>query len=154
MSERSFNSAMPMIIYVRRFNTIFGFVILGLATCGCGPNGPNVAEVTGTVTLDGQPLEGAEIEFQPIDIPNGSPSYSINRTGPDGEYSLQYNDTLKGAMVGEHKVRITTFQQISTDEGGGEIPEQLGPEYNTKTELTATVKAGKSNVCNFDLKSK
>ena len=47
---------------------------LFLATAGCGRGGPELGRVTGTVTLDGTPLAGARIEFQP-QAQDTSPSY-------------------------------------------------------------------------------
>ena len=50
----------------------FAAVTVGVMT-GCGGDQLPIVPVTGTVTLDGQPLSRALVEFQPVD-PLGSPS--------------------------------------------------------------------------------
>jgi len=126
-----------------------GSLLLIAAVCiGCGPSGPELGEVTGKVTLDGEPVHRATIIFQPV-AEGGSPS--IAETQEDGSYELYYTDR-PGALIGEHEVMITTGRQISTEEGGGEVPEMLPPKYNEQTELRKTVEEG-GNVINFDLSS-
>ena len=52
-----------------------GYVCLLIAlaaSAGCGSNG--LAQIEGTVTLDGAPLEGADVEFLPLTAA-GSASY-------------------------------------------------------------------------------
>jgi hypothetical protein len=70
---------------------------------GCGAGGPELGEVEGTVTLDGQPLPYATVEFLPE---GGRPS--IGRTDPNGHYELRFTETRKGALVGTHVVTVTT----------------------------------------------
>ncbi len=76
--------------------------LLLLTACGCGRgNYPEVATVTGTVTLDGKPLEDAEITFAPKDG-----RASSGRTDAKGQYSLSYTKNIRGAVLGEHRVMI------------------------------------------------
>ena len=76
--------------------------LLLLTACGCGRgNYPEVATVTGAVTLDGKPLEGAEITFAPTDG-----RASSGRTDARGQYALSYTKNIRGAVLGEHRVMI------------------------------------------------
>jgi len=124
--------------------------ILTLLVCfGCTQSGgPDVATVHGVVTLDNQPLANALVTFQPQD---GRPSYG--RTDAQGEYTLVYTDGVEGAVLGTHEVSISTRDEGNPDEGIKPSEETVPAKYNTRTELTATVKAG-DNECNFDLSSK
>lgn len=81
---------------------------------------------TGTITLDGQPLDNATVEFVPID--GGKPAGG--RTNADGQFQLE-----KGAVPGEYRVRIipktspTTGKRMKTkaDTGknsGGDTSEE------------------------------
>jgi len=125
-------------------------VSLLLASAGCGRGGPTLGRVRGTVTLDGRPLPQAQLEFQPQE-PGGSPSYGT--TDDDGRYTLTFGVDRPGAIVGQHLVRITTFRQLSTEEGGpGVIPERLPPQYNSKSQLVRVVQTGK-NPIDFELSS-
>lgn len=79
--------------------------ILGvLVAAGCSSNSvvyPEVADVVGVVTLDGQPLEAATITF----VPEAGRS-SSGVTDSSGKYSLHYTGTIRGAMLGTHRVMI------------------------------------------------
>ena len=99
------------------------------------------AEVSGTVTLNGQPLVGADVEFQPRE---GAPSYGV--TDENGRYELMYTRDKKGAIVGEHVVRITTTRIRSDPEGKeeGELAEVVPPKYNAQSELSVKVLPGKN----------
>ena len=124
-------------------------LLFSLPLAGCG--GPeNVASVRGVVTLDGQPLPDATLEFQPE---KGRPSFG--KTDEEGYYTLLYTPEHDGAEIGKHQVRISTASE-STDPATGEMktePEKVPAKYNVKSELTAEVEAG-SNEINFDLTSK
>lgn len=75
---------------------------LGLAGCGAQMK---VAPVTGTVTLDGQPLEQVSVLFQPD---NGRPSFGV--TDKQGKYQLAYNRGQGGAEVGECTVKVSEMK--------------------------------------------
>lgn len=112
-----------------------------LAGCGAPKGLPKLGTVTGKVTLDGQPLKKARIQFTPdTSRPSGA------MTDDQGQYELIFNENMKGAAVGKHTVRINS--------GSAMEPEKLPPKYNTKSELTADVKEGSNSPINFDLKSK
>jgi hypothetical protein len=120
-------------------------VVAVLFTAGCGGGGPSLGEVSGKVTLDGQPLAGALVEFQPAEGRG-----SIGVTDAQGSYRLSHTEDLQGAVVGTHTVRITMADEDEDPKPrGGPIPAR----YNRLSELTAEVQAG-SNECNFELQSK
>ncbi|MBC8113996.1 MAG: carboxypeptidase regulatory-like domain-containing protein [Candidatus Saccharimonas sp.] len=123
--------------------TRFGACLLALVIAGCSKTGPQLALVEGTVLLDGQPLQNAEVEFQPA---KGSPS--IGSTGVDGKYKLRFSRDKWGAEVGKHKVQITTF----SPEGEGKFKERVPARYNTATELSFEVLPG-PNWRDFDLRT-
>ncbi len=120
--------------------------LLALSVTGCGGDGPERGIVTGKVTLNGAPLPGADVEFQPEE---GSPSYAM--TDDKGRYDLMYTRDKRGAMIGEHTVRIMT-PTTGTDTQGNEIrvPQQVPPKYNAGSTLTREVKPGR-NSYDFEL---
>lgn len=124
---------------------------LGLGGCGRGkPAGISFATVTGTVTLDGEPLPQAFIRFEPE---SGRPSFG--RTDATGVYSLRYKGEDWGAIVGAHTVKITT-ENLSEDTETGEmrfVNELLPVTYNARTTLTTVVEPGE-NVIDFSLQSR
>jgi hypothetical protein len=121
-------------------------LIVALSVTGCGSDGPERGVVTGKVTLNGDPLPGADVEFQPED---GSPSYGT--TDDRGRYDLMYTRDKRGAMLGEHTVRIMT-STTTTDTQGEEVrvPQQVPPKYNARTQLTRDVRPGR-NRFDFEL---
>jgi hypothetical protein len=121
--------------------------LLLIVILGCGPDGPEVATVEGTVTLGGEPLDGALVMFQPS---NGRPS--AGRTDAEGHYTLVYSPGREGALPGEHTVTISTFQEGSSEDGTPKIIERVPVQYNLETELTEKVEAG-ANQIDFDLKA-
>lgn len=129
----------------------YGWVGLGivLAVAGCGQDGPRLASVTGVITLDGEPLPGAAVEFQP---PGGSPSEGV--TDKRGVYRLEFSHDKRGVVMGLHKVRISTQRNDSEDERGEPVVarEIVPARYNRRSELTAEVKPG-GNVIDFALKA-
>jgi hypothetical protein len=126
-----------------------GCLVLGaMLMVGCGPSGPEVATVEGLVTLDGKPLEGALVMFTPV--AGGRPAAA--RTDEGGCYELQYTEARDGALLGEHVVSISTYQEGDVSSGIPSIPEKIPAKYNVKSELKQTVEAG-DNTFNFPLDS-
>lgn len=116
------------------------------AISGCGgKSGPQLARVSGKVTLGGQPLAKAAVEFIPE---KGRPATGV--TDDDGYYELQYTESDRGAMLGNHTVRIRTYREADEDAGTPEVPEKVPMKYNVNSELTRDVKEGK-NEFNFEL---
>jgi hypothetical protein len=111
------------------------FFILLIA--GCGESGPQVAPVSGRVTVDGQPMANVDVVFQPEQ--KGSPSYG--RTGDDGSYTLGYKRGMEGALVGEHRISISISPEVVRN-----------PPRIKNEELRREVKRGK-NEFNFDVKT-
>jgi len=113
----------------------------------CGDSGPERAEVTGTVTLDGDPLPEATVVFQPA---QGSPS--IGETGSRGRYRLEYTAGKTGATLGKHRVSITTGCVKGPPGNEKEVPERVPPEYNTESQITRQVEPGE-NVFDLPIKT-
>ena len=115
---------------------------------GCGgADVPELGYVSGKVTMDGQPLQGVSVQFNPVD---GGRAGS-GATNEEGEYELQYTSGYEGAVVGPCKVSINTIWPEGEAPDGESDP--VPPKYNHKTELAETVEPG-DNVFNFDLQSK
>lgn len=126
---------------IRRLS-IGSFLLLAVVA-GCGPSGPELAPVSGRVTLNGKPLETADLVFQPDE--SRSPSYG--RTDTNGHYELFYKRGTEGAIVGPHTVRISVSHELVRN------PPNIPPRYNTQSELRYEIKPGTENVFDFDLKT-
>jgi hypothetical protein len=116
---------------------------VGALVVGCSSGSTvDVAKVSGTVTLDGQPLGDADVRFQPV---SGRPSWG--RTKADGSYQLLYTVNRAGAMVGPCTVTISTAIE---DDEGRVARERVPKRYFEPGALSAEVKP-RGNVHNFDL---
>jgi hypothetical protein len=127
-------------------------LFVACAAVGCGTDGPVLADVTGTVTLDGKPLQGAVVTFAPEK--EGSTSYGM--TDAEGNYSLMYSRDKSGAMVGKHNVSVETERLTAEDMAEGvPVPEfvPVPEKYKQPGALTANVEGGDNDI-DFDLTSK
>ena len=93
------------------------FLPVVLLTLGCGPGGPKLTPVSGTVTLNGSPLAGATVTFLPRD---GTPGFGgVGKTDASGVYSLRGSrDDARGIPPGEYRVVLS--KRLMPD--GSEVP--------------------------------
>ncbi|HEY0981529.1 MULTISPECIES: carboxypeptidase regulatory-like domain-containing protein [unclassified Schlesneria] len=116
---------------------------LSLLLAGCSGN-KNIASVTGTVYLDGEPLPKAFLIFTPQE---GAGAPSFGRTDNYGRYQMIFSTNTKGAWIGRNRVTISTADAISPEKT---TPEVVPSRYNQKSELYEEVEPG-SNQIDFDL---
>lgn len=134
--------------------------VILVCSAGCYSSS-DIGRVSGVVTFEGEPVDGAKVAFYP---PNGRASTGVS--DETGRYELKYMKEM-GARIGEHKVTISTKRQESIDyrgavagKSGDDSNEVITPgrdeilpeKYTDRrtTELTATVTSG-SNEINFEL---
>ncbi len=153
------------------------FALLMLTIVGC-KSGADVEEVTGTVTLDGTAIPGANITFSPV--AGGTGAAAVGTTDTSGKFTVTDMNSDKpgsGAKAGEYKVGVRWYKpsdpsSASATGDGGETtkladdkaartgvsgPEVLLPAAYGDPEtsgLTATVKNGGPNNFDFPLDSK
>lgn len=131
-------------------------IVVGLwMVSGCGPSGPKLVDVTGTVTLDGKPVPSAIVTFNP-DFPGGS--NSLAKTDANGKYRLEFSQDRKGALVGKHLVEITTKKMSASDmpDTGETVVNDyvaIPAKYRKRGALTVEV-TDRANVIDFPLESK
>jgi hypothetical protein len=81
------------------------FLSLGLLAAaligGCGPRGPEIVPIEGTVTHNGQPVPNVRIYFIPTE---GRFSWAIS--DQNGHFVLDYDPEHRGAKVGPHTVTV------------------------------------------------
>lgn len=137
-----------------RRRIVFGCAagILAAALVGCN-RGPELAEVEGTVTLNGKPLEKVRVEFHPA----GEGPRATAVTDANGKYVLMSDGGGRaGAVVGSNKVvlkdvsmypdRPISRDELNTDFGKG-MKIRIKPVYAdpAKTSLSKTVNPGVKN---------
>lgn len=146
---------------------LFGVILAVVAGLeGCGSGRPKTVPVTGVVTLDGKPIEGANVTFYPdTGETAGAGAQQKKADGPgrpatgttdkDGKFTLKTFEPGDGALPGKYKVAIikkevTGFLADKDGLSGGIAPEGvkenwiIPPKYAdpNKSGLTAEVKSG------------
>ena len=108
-----------------KISFIIGILFL-FPVVGCGPKGPAVSAVSGTVLLDGEPLDGASVVFHPTSSSGLSGS---GKTSSDGTFGLSTFRATPGAGVlpGEYVVTISKEEWPEFKE-----PEDDDPDYESK----------------------
>ena len=132
-------------------------LLLGcLLAVGLGCGSSKFVPVSGKVTLNGKPLAGANVSFEPLaaDDSPSSQTGSVAKTEADGSFVLKGLGGERGAVVGKHRVRIV----LAGDPAGGDERQPRGGatktlprHYNTDSKLTFTVPAGGTTEANFPL---
>lgn len=106
---------------------------------------PVTVPVSGTVTLDGQPLSEGEVYFKTV------------RTGAFEAIPVKAGRFAGAAQPGERRVEVYAYRVTTGDFSGmkGEVKESLiSPKYNLESTLTADVSADKPNEFAFAVTSK
>lgn len=102
-------------------NSLRGLICLILViSAGCGNDRPPLASLTGTVTLDGKPVQYAGLMFSPVD--GGRPS--VGGTNEKGEFKAMYVYGVPGAIIGKHRV---LFEEGSPDTGPESEEDEFKP---------------------------
>jgi hypothetical protein len=130
-------------------------ITLLAAVAGCGGGGGTIstAPVSGVVTLNGEPLANASISFQPIASGNPGPP-SSDKTDEEGNFTLHFADGKEGAVVGKHKVLISTRKMAPSGPNSDsevEVEKELVPRsYLESPPVFDVPKEGTDNAA-FDL---
>ncbi len=83
---------------------------------GCSESGPDLEGVTGTITKNGVPFVGAQLEFYPV----GPGAASYGKSDEDGNFKLRYSTGRPGAVIGDHNVTV-----IGGSTNGAEVEEEV-----------------------------
>jgi hypothetical protein len=123
--------------------------VLTVAAAGCAPPGTSL---TGTVTLDGKPVEGATLQFYP-EAGDGQTSHAF--TDKAGKFLAKVSPVplvvtiSKSAATGR---KVQAFPDLPpADEMGESLPSRYSDRK--KTELRVTPVEGKITVSGFVLTS-
>jgi hypothetical protein len=133
---------MGILTMPRRFGAGRFLAVVALALAGCGRGDqPELAQVSGTVTLDGEPLVGAIVLFKPDVGRAGSGTIDA-----DGKYEIVYRHGVKGTKVGPTTI---SFEWPTGYAGGGPA---IPAKYGSQSELKEVISPGR-NVIDFELES-
>jgi hypothetical protein len=136
MSTRAHRPALP-------------FLLVCTLLAGCSDDSGK-ATISGTVTLDGQPLKDGTIRFVPVDGQTPTAEAVIT----DGQFSVEVPHGEKQVSISSSKVVGKRQAYDAPDSPTVDMVEEvLPPRYNVQTELTITV-AEENEPANFALTSR
>jgi hypothetical protein len=128
---------------------------------GCGDGQIKRYPVTGSVTVDGKPADGAMVIFCPGDDAPAEVRRTrpFGFTGPDGHFLLTTLTKADGSPAGEYKVLIQWPAASGGDsrDGGRSIgPDRLNGRYMSldRCEIKVKIGDGPNDLPPFELKSK
>lgn len=133
--------------------------MLAVACVGCNQSPYELVPVSGIVQLDGEPLVGGIVNFQPLVVGSGvnAGPGSTSRTGTDGRYTLATIPGKPGAVVGKHRIRIYSYNAETAkrpENGGPRERERVPPKYNYQSNVTFDVPAAGTDKADFSLQTK
>ncbi|WP_406694230.1 carboxypeptidase-like regulatory domain-containing protein [Singulisphaera sp. Ch08] len=97
--------------------------LLLLAGCGDSSDTLKLVPVSGIITMDGKPLEGATVAFLPApDNQAGAPG--LDTTGPDGNYKAMTRQR-SGLAPGKYKMSVTMPLLITAGAAASKLPEDI-----------------------------
>ena len=132
-----------------------GITLSAMLGCGSGPY--DLAPVSGVVTLDGAPVAEARVVFEPMRVGeealNAGPG-SWGQTDAEGRFVVETMAGERGAVVGLHRITITTFlgEMNRAGHSAGVVrQEEIPPRYFEAGALTFTVPADGTDAADFAL---
>lgn len=135
-----------------RFRPAFAFLsaaMLSAAVSGCAPPGTNLS---GTVTLDGRPVEAATLQFYPA-AGDGQTSHAF--TDKTGKFLARVSPVPLTVTISKATPTGQKLQTFPDTPPEDVMAESLAPRYSNlqRTELKVTPVEGKTTVADFALTS-
>jgi hypothetical protein len=124
---------------VNRFFLLASLSVLTMLVVGCGGgvSMPKTVPVTGTVTLDGKPVDGATVSL----ISEEGSVTSSGKSDSSGKFTLTTiigSKTAPGAVVGKHKVVVA--KTSSNGAAATSDPKEMMAKMLTNPSNTSEVK--------------
>ena len=142
---------------MRRILWLSAAMVVGVGVilpAGCGPAYPKgTLAFSGSVTLEGQPLDQGSIEFTSL------PGQTEARSGAmvrNGSFSIPAH---QGLPAGKYRVRVyssagdaaAAMPEAPGDSTEVEVTERIPAAWNTESEQEITVESGAKNEFRFDI---
>ncbi|XZE46646.1 hypothetical protein SH467x_001938 [Pirellulaceae bacterium SH467] len=101
---------------------------------GCGNKIPT-ASVTGTITINGKPVEGIEVQF----VPEAKVRPSIGMTDSQGRYRAEFLTTQSGVVLGPCVVQLSIYRGESMK---NYLPKKFNEDAASNPEFNLNVVEG------------
>jgi hypothetical protein len=144
-----------MITIGRVLIILVGSCVVSISGCSDG-SGPETADAVGTITMDGKPVDGANVIFHPIGTTTNTLA-SQATTNAEGRFELSTHigqgKYKRGVVPGEYAVAVSKLDTSAIAKTYAPPTNLLPKKYsNPETSgLKATVVAGRVNVFPFSV---
>jgi hypothetical protein len=117
------------------------WMLLGVSGCGGDPHladRPQTAPVTGQVTYNGNPVEGATVTFRPAGagvpgaLGSGDGQGAVGQTDSNGRFQLTTFSPNDGAVPGQYQVSIRKLDKAEQPEVFDEDDPRYDPDVGTE----------------------
>lgn len=100
------------------------------ALAGCGDGRPSLVEAIGTVTVNGKPVEGATVVFEPIEVEAEKFARpAVATTDASGQFAMGAYGKSEGVPIGKYAVGIEKRELV------GDLPANYNAENPEATPL-------------------
>ena len=102
---------------MKKFACLLSVVMIS-ALVGCGDSLPPLTPVTGTITMDGEALDGASISLMPAENTAGRTASGVSDASGNFTLSTTFNQelgTAPGVIGGIYKVMVTKTEVVIDD---------------------------------------
>jgi hypothetical protein len=130
------------------------FALAAVGGLSCGPSGPALHPVRGSVHFEGQPAEGATVVLEPVGG-GGDLSKPSGTVSADGTFTVTTHPHGSGAPAGEYAVLVTWYppDARSVDNPKNKLPAKYADPAKTPVPKV-TVPAGGTEVPPIKLTAK
>ena len=100
---------------------VLGCCLLGPLAAGCGSRGghlPKTVPATGVVTLDGKPVDGAQVVLVPA---GEGATGAYGTTDTSGHFALRAYEEKEGAIPGDYKIQVSKTVERRLDGPKGSL---------------------------------
>lgn len=130
-SLRTVSFLQVVFVRMQRLWRVVGLLGLGLCV-GCdGGDAIGTVDATGTVNLDGQPIDGAMITLMPLEGVQGRGGYGLS----DGSGKVEFRITPETAGVPAGKYRVLA-QKMTMPDGSPVPPDTLAADVEIRNNLS------------------
>jgi hypothetical protein len=133
---------------------LLAFVVVAASLCsGCGPSGPKLHPVRGTVTVQGKPAHHAIVFLHRNGRKDMTEPVPYGKADAQGNFAISSAADGDGAQEGEYVITVYWPDMSKPEDGNGQRPDALNGAYDkvAQSKLTATVKPGPNVLPNLDL---
>ena len=102
---------------------------IGLTGCGKSESRVKVYPVSGTVTFNGEPAEGAQVILHPQGHALPENLAPLGTVKADGSFQIGVYENNDGAPAGDYVATVEWLKVVQTEGGAGRGPNVLPAEY-------------------------